>query len=201
MHGWRKEAEGSYRLRLLYRNYGEVKMSVAAMIETDHGECFRLWHDDGLMGGQGIASFLRSLLIYCDKDDSDFEETRQWFARLDLVSEIPLCELAKPLLTGHYFGYWDYGEDEYEYFSSRSRNLPLSEEEFKQTIQKLRKLWIPANDMLNVADGIIKIFMKADLEATWWYDPQETLDDFRALKKTVEIANRAPECIMRIQFS
>jgi hypothetical protein len=55
--------------------------------------------------------------------------------------------------------------------------------------------------MLNVVTTLVDLLTETDLEATWWYDPQGTLDDFRALKEAVEIANRAPECKMRIQFS
>ncbi len=176
-------------------------MSVVAMIETEYGEYLRLWHDDGLMGGAFIASFLRSLSIYCDKDDSDFVETRQWFAKLESFSEISLCELTNPLMKGHYYGDWNYGEYEYERFSKDSRDMPLSEEEFKETIRKLAKIWVPANDMLNMAVTIINILATANLEATLWYDPNETLDDFLALKDAVKKVNRAPECKMRIRFS
>lgn len=178
-------------------------MSVEATIETEYGEKLLLWRTDGFLGGNGIVAFLRSLLIYCDADDVDFEETREWFTNLDSISEIPLCELAKPLLTGHYFGHWDYGEDEYEHFSNRSRDLPLSEAEFKQTIQKLRKIWVPAKDMLNMADGVIHILTTDGLNTTSWLSLslEEIINDFHALKEACKIATRVPACKLRIQFS
>lgn len=178
-------------------------MSVAAMIETDHGECFRLWHEDGLMGGQGIESFLNVLINYCfeDEDDARSQEVDDWFAQLESVSGQSICELTKPLRTGFYYGSWEYTEDEYERFLTQARDMPLSEAEFKQMLRHVDSTWVPADKVLDMVTTLIDLLMGTDLEATWWYDPQETLDDFRALKQAVEIANRAPECKMRIQFS
>lgn len=176
-------------------------MSVEATVETEHGERLLLWHPNGLLGGNPIASFLLSLSIYCDKDDDDFEETREWFSRLESVSEVSLCELAQPLLSGRYFGDWDYREDEYERFSAQNQGRPLSKAEFKQILQQLANMWVPVEEMLNVVTILVDLLAKADLEATGWYDPQDTLADFLALKEAVEIANRAPECRIRIQFS
>jgi hypothetical protein len=174
-------------------------MSVEASVETEYGERLLLWHPNGLLGGKPIASFLGVLDLYC-LGSNKFEDVRHWFARLESVSDVSICDLTAPLIIGHYFGSWEYTEEEYERFSAQAREIPLSEEEFKQTLHQLAKTWVPVKEMLHMVTVLVDLLVKADLEATWWYDPEDTLADFRALKEAVEIANRGPDCKMRIQF-
>ena len=178
-------------------------MSVEATIETEYGERLLVWRASGFPGGQGVESFLNVLINYCFEDEGDVrsQEVDDWFARLESVSGQSICELTKPLRTGFYYGTWGYTEDEYERFLVEARDMPLSEAEFKQRLRHIDSTWVPADKMLNVVTTLVDLLTETDLEATWWYDPQGTLDDFRALKEAVEIANRAPECKMRIQFS
>jgi hypothetical protein len=174
-------------------------MSVEATIETEYGERILLWYPNGLLGGKAIASFLGVLDLYCLGSDK-FQDVRHWFARLESVSGVSICDLTAPIIIGHYYGSWNYTEEEYERFSVWAAAMPLSEEEFKQTLRQLANTWVPAEEMLDMATILVDLLTKTDLEATWWYDPEDTLADFRALREAVAIANRGPECKLRIQF-
>jgi hypothetical protein len=175
-------------------------MSVEATVETEHGERILLWHPNGLLGGKAIASFLGALDLYCLGSDK-FEDVRHGFARLESVLGGSICDLTAPLVNGHYYGSWDYVEEDYERFSAQNQGRPLSKAEFKQILQQLANMWVPVEEMLHMVTILVDLLAKADLEATGWYDPQDTLADFLALKEAIEIANRAPDCKMRIQFS
>lgn len=178
-------------------------MSVEATIETEYGERLLVWRANGFPGGQGVESFLNVLINYCFEDEDDIRslEVDDWFAKLEAVSEQSICELTKPLRTGFYYDSWEYTEDEYERFLAQARDMPLSEAEFKHMVQHVASTWVPADKMLNTVATLLDLLTVTGLEATWWYDPQGTLDDFRSLKEAVEIANRAAKCRIRIKFS
>lgn len=177
-------------------------MSVEATIETEYGERLLVWHVNGYPGGQGVESFLNVLVDYCFENENNVrpQEVDNWFAKLESALGRSICELTKPLRTGFYYGSWEYAEEEYERFLAQARDMPLSEEEFKQTLHQLAKTWVPVKEMLHMVTVLVDLLVKADLEATWWYDPEDTLADFQALKEAVELANRGPDCKMRIQF-
>lgn len=178
-------------------------MSIEATVESSYGERLLLWHTDGIPGGGQIDSFLNVLVNYCfeDKNDIRSQEVDHWFSKIEAITKQSICELTKPLRTGFYYGSWEYTEKEYDRFLSHARDMPLSEDDFKQTLQHVAKTWVDAEEMLNMVNTLIDLFEKAELEATWWCFSNETLADFLALKEAVEIVNRGPTCKLRIQFT
>jgi hypothetical protein len=173
-------------------------MGFVASIETDIGDNLRLLHADGQLGGKALSSLLTALGNLCPETDD--RELHVWFERLESHAGISICMLTAPLLGAWYAGEWDYRDDEYDIFRHRSVQMALSEEEFKQTLQQIAARWGDIEQLHTATDVLLQSLTEAQLEATWWYDPDWTLRDLRALAQTFTLAAERHATQARIKF-
>jgi hypothetical protein len=174
-------------------------MGSVASIETDVGDNLRLLHPEGHLGGKALLSLLTALGNFCPTTDD--RELRAWFARLEAHTKISICALAESLMGAWYAGDWDYREDEYFIFQHRSPHTSLTEEEFKRTLQHIAERWGDLELLRTTTNLLLHILTIAQLEETWWYHPDWTLRDLRALAHALSLAAERQAARVRIQFT
>jgi hypothetical protein len=158
-------------------------MSFVAFVETDNSDPLRVRHSDGRLGGNALVTFLVPLSAYCSGIKVP-SEVQQWFSKFEVEAKGEICILAEAF----YGGKWDYNEDEYEKFLRESPELPLTQEEFKKTIREVMQKWADIQRLLTSVNKLISMFERANLDASPWYDPKWTMNDFQALAQTLSLA-------------
>jgi len=171
-------------------------MSFVAFVETDAGDPLRVRHSDGRLGGNALVTFLVPSSTYCSGAKVP-SEVQQWFSKFEVETKGAICLLAEAFYSGN----WDYGEDEYEEFLRDSPELLLTQEEFKKTIRQVMQKWVDIEHLLASVNKLINIFESANFEASPWYDPKWTLNDFQALSRTLSLAVERGAKRARIKFT
>jgi hypothetical protein len=173
-------------------------MGFVASIETDVGDELRLLHSDGQLGGKALLAFLTALGAICPRIN-DYD-VRAWFERLEAHTERPICSLTASLIGAWYTGDWDYRDDEYAFFQHRSPQMPLTEQDFKHTLNQVAERWADIEQVRTTTDGLREALRAAQLEETWWYHPVWTLRDLDALTQTFRVAAERYAKRVRIRF-
>lgn len=175
-------------------------MSFSAIVELDNGDSFHVLHDDGSIGGYAVESFLNVLQNFCLDGEPAYDEIRQWFGKLQSISQEPVCRMVQPLLQCIYFGQWDYDEEDYELFLSQSPAMPLSKKEFLNTLRTIEQTWIDLPTLQTALENLISLLAASQLEGNWWYQPQTTEADFLAVAETIRKHSSGSAGKIRIQF-
>ncbi len=63
--------------------------------------------------------------------------------------------------------------------------MPLTEDEFKKAIQQTEEAFRDITSLLTVVNEFLRLLTETELEPTWWYVPEATENDFRALAETL----------------
>lgn len=154
-----------------------------ASVEARDGDRLIVLSREKLVVGEMLINFLLSMNAYCKGD----LESR-WLRALEPYFEKQLCDTIHPLLRAHYSGYWEYEEDEYEFFIKRMGEVPISEEEFKRTIQEVRSMWTDVYIVRDILTELLAALEKAHLDPVGsFYEPPQTEDEIRGLLETVEL--------------
>jgi len=169
------------------------------MVETNIGERLIALHTDGRIGGKAVLSFLAALSLYCAEAQVN-EDMLQWFSRLETVAKGSIRGITRSLIQSFYGGYWDYGEDEYEWFLHRTRDTTVTEDAFKETIRQVQEKWVDVEDILGGTNRLVQLLTEAEPESTWWYAPGITEADLRALAQTLELAAARKAQRVRLRF-
>ena|SRR5258706_2157821 len=174
-------------------------MGFVASIETDVGDCLRLLHPDGQLGGKALLALLTALGNLCPTTDD--HDLRAWFGRLEAHAERPICTLTASLMGAWYAGDWDYRDDEYSIFQHRSPEMPLTEQDFKRMLNQVAERWGDIEQLRTTTDVLLGALRAAQLEETWWYHPVWTLRDLDALTHTFRLAAERYARRARIRFA
>ncbi len=170
-------------------------MGYVASVETDVGDRFQLLHPMGELGGKPLEAFLTPLYAYCS--GTEMQDMQGWISRLEAHSEEPICQLAKPLLRCYYAGY---DEDAFSWLQQIPQKS-FTEEQLRRTIQELTDKWVDAKQLLASVEELTRLLTEANLEATWWYDPEWTIADLHALSQTLRLAIERKAEKVRIRFT
>jgi hypothetical protein len=177
-----------------------------AYIETDANDVLRMMLRDGFTGGKALLSFILGLECFCRLAESpENQAIRQWFYDLEQAADSgpvsrSICQLANPLLQAWYSGNWEYRENEYQAFRLCEK-LPLTEEEFKRTVQLMRTKWVDASVLLQGVQSLLEIINRNDPPETWWYGGEHTKIDLEALVNTVTLAVQRRAMQVRIRIT
>jgi hypothetical protein len=139
-------------------------MGFRLKIETDGNEQIYLkYAASDLNGGKPLSSFVGPLATYCSPSSvNEKADIQAWFSKLEHYARQPLCNVADPLL--HWL--------EPDSNSGNAAETP----------------WFDAHHGLNNLHELFGAFERANMEATWWCEPEWLLADFRALVQAVDLA-------------
>jgi len=170
----------------------------SAFVESDTGETLAVIAADRINFGKPLLSFQAPLDLYCSQDSSKEEE--KWFSKLDEYLGGQLCTLVRPFLDSLYSGNWDYAEDEYEFFNRRMPAMPLTEEKFKQGLERAKSAWVDIEFVIIGVERLLAALKATNLESTTWYDSQDTIAGFEALSQTLSLLARRGATEVRIRI-
>lgn len=157
-------------------------MFFTATVEGRNGDALIVQSEDNEAVGEMLANLFIELSNYCNGKNS------QWVAVLEPFLDKDLCEIVKPLLDAFYSGNWDYSEDEYQFFMKRIGDLPITEEEFKESVRDIRAMWEAVNTLHDVAARLLEAFQKAKPDPVVpLYESPHTENELRALLKTLQL--------------
>lgn len=174
-------------------------MSFRASIETNISQDFQILLPTGQIGGNALMAFLIPLTNFC-LDDNDVS-IKSWLNNIPLSHHRSICDLIQSLSQAHFSGDWAYNEDEFTLFQSHNPDYMLAEEEFKQIIHQMDMKWTNIQILVTDLADLLDVLTKGNPPATWWYDPQGTIQDIFALYNTLQQAVNQGASLARIKFS
>lgn len=161
-------------------------MDFTATVEASNGDMLSVLDANNQLCGDFLASLFLSLRNYCSVPD----EFNQWLSQLDNNLEISLCDLVEPLINSFYSGNWDYNPNEYDVYVRQEGNIPIpiTEKQFKDTIEKINSLWKDVEIINSVVTNLIVAFQQLDSNAkNIPYEPEKYLEELISLSKILNI--------------
>ncbi len=160
-------------------------MGFSLYLEVDNGELLQILRPDGGFGGNGLVNFINMYSDYEDHYQKDSDEYR-WFKKIEGLTNTNL----RIFWDIVYAGEWNYGEEEYERFKKCAKYNPFEdEEEYRRTIRAIHDLWKPIDDIIEAVKEILRVLAEMG-EATYWFSPVDTVQDFEGLLQTLFLAKQ-----------
>ncbi|NJL33740.1 MAG: hypothetical protein HC893_07625 [Chloroflexaceae bacterium] len=176
-------------------------MGYRATVETNTGDRLRLFLADGRIGGNALFTFLEAMYsVYSESNIAQTTDLQEWVTHLEDLHRLSMHNVTRPIISSYYTGDWTYTEDEYILFQLRSPALSISEIEFKTAIGQVEKKWTSIAVVRPRVNELLDILPQRT-EATWWYHPQYTTEDLRALEQNLLLAEKRFAEEFRIQFT
>jgi hypothetical protein len=163
-----------------------------AYLEVNTGSKISIKDDNRINLGNPLATFF---IIYTKIDHmGDEVEEYLWFNQLESKTDKNIRLLARIY----------HGEDrdwllsEYEEYISVWHYDPISEEEFRDFVVKLERMWTPIDEVIVIVKEIIRIL--PSMEETYWYAEFDTQPAFKALLSSLILARNTGDEKVRIQL-
>jgi hypothetical protein len=158
-------------------------MGFYAYLEVDNGESLSIDEENGLNIGTPLTAFLGTYLSAISRSEGSLEF--RWFTQLEEKSSENLR-----ILTKIFYGEDSlYSPDEYERFLADWSLIigRISEDEFRQKLEDVEKMWTPIDEILLIIEEIIRLLPQMG-ENTHWYTAEDTRPAFQALFNTLKQA-------------
>lgn len=173
-----------------------ANMSSYAYLEIDMTkEKFPIYIKGHIVAGNLLFRLFSAFENFCQGLLLDDMEGRDKI--IDFISKSPnICKFS----NAFYGGSWNYSITDYEKFRIENSELNWDKAKFIAVIEKLNQKWTDINIFLIEASNLLEYFSTNEIKEMWWYVPNETEVELKALIEIVEFAKNHNAKKMRIQF-